>query len=196
MKEDVLEQIVDDYLQFKGYLTTHNVRFRPGTSDVGYSARHDSVHSDVDVLGYNPTLRGHEKVVVVSCKAWQTGFAADRMLAQLRGTAPNPKRERWKNLRELWVPKWSAAFRAEIERRTGCSRFTYYLAVTRVVGDVSAWERDPTIRENLGGNPFRFLTLEEMWSSVLRTVTLTPASSEMGRLAQLLKAAGLTPPAG
>jgi len=28
MKEDVLEQIVDDYLQFKGYFTTHNVRPR------------------------------------------------------------------------------------------------------------------------------------------------------------------------
>jgi len=27
MKEDVLEQIVDDYLQMQGYFTTHNVRF-------------------------------------------------------------------------------------------------------------------------------------------------------------------------
>jgi hypothetical protein len=38
MKEDVLEQIVDDYLQFKGYFTTHNVRFKP---DPG---RDDSAH--------------------------------------------------------------------------------------------------------------------------------------------------------
>jgi hypothetical protein len=30
---------------------------------------------------------------------------------------------------------------------------------------------------------------------VLRTVTTTPAASEMGRLAQLLEAAGLTAPA-
>lgn len=29
MKEHVLLQIVDDYLQFKGYFTTHDVRFRP-----------------------------------------------------------------------------------------------------------------------------------------------------------------------
>lgn len=27
MKEDVLEQVVDDYLKFKGYFTTHNVTF-------------------------------------------------------------------------------------------------------------------------------------------------------------------------
>ena len=32
MKEDILEQIVDDYLQFKGYFTTHNVRFKPDPS--------------------------------------------------------------------------------------------------------------------------------------------------------------------
>ena len=29
VKEDVLEQIVDDYLQFKGYFTVHNVRRVP-----------------------------------------------------------------------------------------------------------------------------------------------------------------------
>jgi hypothetical protein len=29
VKKDVLEQIVDDYLQLKGYFTTHNVRFGP-----------------------------------------------------------------------------------------------------------------------------------------------------------------------
>jgi hypothetical protein len=29
VKEDVLEQVVDDYLKFKGYFTTHNVAFRP-----------------------------------------------------------------------------------------------------------------------------------------------------------------------
>jgi len=29
MKEDVLEQIVDDYPQMQGYFTAHNVRFNP-----------------------------------------------------------------------------------------------------------------------------------------------------------------------
>ena len=51
MKEDVLEQIVDDYLQFKGYFTTHNVRFKPRRDHSGYVTREDSVHSDVDVVG-------------------------------------------------------------------------------------------------------------------------------------------------
>jgi hypothetical protein len=194
MKEDVLEQIVDDYLQLEGYFTTHNVRFRPGRDQDGYTAQYDSVSSDVDVVAYHPTRRGRHRVVVVSCKAWQTGFPADRILAQLRGAAPNPKRPRWLSFRELWNPKWAIAFIREIERRTGTNRFTYYLAVTHVRGDIAAWENDPTIRENLGGNPLAFLTLETMWSRVLATLTTTPAASEMGRLAQLLKAAGLTAP--
>ena len=194
MKEDVLEQIVDDYLQMQGYFTTHNVRFRPNAGDDGYDARLDSVASDVDVVGLHPMRDGHERVAVVSCKAYQTGFYADRFLAQLRGDAPNPKRPRWMSFRELWSQKWAAAFIREIERLTGSDEFTYYLAVTHVRGDPSAWENDPRIQENLGGNPLRFLPLAEMWERVVTTVTTTPASSEMGRLAQLLKAAGLTAP--
>jgi hypothetical protein len=38
----------------------------------------------------------------------------------------------------------------------------------------------PAIGECLGGNPFRFLTLEDMWGVVLRTVTTTPAASRDG----------------
>lgn len=139
--------------------------------------------------------KGYEKVVVVSCKAYQTGFYADRFLAQLRGEAPNPKRRaRWLSFRELWNPKWAAPFIREVETRTGSDRFTYYLAVTHLRGDPSAWETDPTIQRNLRGNPLKFLTLESMWARILTTVTTTPAASEVGRLAQLLKAAGLTAP--
>jgi len=83
-------------------------------------------------------------------------------------------------------------FRDKVEAITGEREFTYCLAVTRLRGDASAWAADPTIQACLGGNPFRFLTLEDMWQVVLSTVKLTPAASEMGRLAQLLKAAGLT----
>lgn len=194
MKEDVLEQIVDDFLQMKGYFTIHNVRFRPSIDHAGYQSRLDSVASDVDVVGIHPRRSGKDKVVVVSCKAWQTGFRADHILKQLKDEAPNPKRPRWLQFRELWDTKWSEAFNREIESRTGSKRFTYYLAVTRLVGDPIAWETNVRIRENLRGNPFKFLPLETMWAEVLDTVTATPAGSEIGRLAQLLKAAGLTAP--
>jgi hypothetical protein len=194
MKEDVLEQVVDDYLQFEGYFTTHNVRFKPSKDDPGFVSRLDSVPSDVDVVGYHPKRKGHDRVAVVSCKAWQVGFDAPAILARLNGTAKNPKRPRELQFRELWLPKWADAFIAEIEELTGQSEFTYYLAVTRLRGDGSDWASDPNIRRNLRGNPFQFLTLQTMWSKVLAQVTSTPASSEMGRLAQILKAAGLTAP--
>lgn len=197
MKEDVLEQIVDDYLQFKGYFTTHNVRFRPRPDHRDYVPDQDRVPSDVDVVGYHPGRTGVDRVVVVTCKAWQTGFNAGRKLGELRGEKRSPKRATWHHFRELWVPKWSEAFRDKIADLTGQSTFAYRIAVTRSrgEGDADAWAEDPTIKESLGDCSFGFLTLQEMmWATMLAELTTTPAASEMGRLAQLLKAAGLTAP--
>ena len=197
MKEDVLEQIVDDYLQFNGYFTTHNVRFKPDSARPDYVADQDRVPSDVDVVGYNPRVAGVDQVIVVSCKAWQDGFNPGRKLAELRGDRPSPKgRATWRHFRELWVPKWSDAFRQSITDLTGRDTFTYRIAVTRLVGEGSpdAWTTDPTILQNLPGCPVGFLTLEDMWKTMLDELTKTPAASEIGRLVQLLKAAGLTAP--
>jgi hypothetical protein len=194
VKEDVLEQVVDDYLNFRGYLTTHNVRFRPATSAPGYQAQQDSVHSDVDVVGYHPLKQGTDRVIVVSCKAWQGGFRADAKLAELRGEKKNPKRATWRLFRELWNPKWSTAFVDAIEALTGTRRFSYRIAVTRLVGNGDAWKDEPQIQKNLPGCTFGFLTLEEMWGTMLTELTTTPAPSEIGRLAQLLIAAELTAP--
>ena len=188
MKEDVLEQIVDDYLQFRGYFTRHNVRFRPQDDHDAFSKLHDSVASDVDVVAYNPRARGIERVMVVSCKAWQGGFNATAKLGELR----EEKKARRQHFRELWVPKWNEAFRETITALTGQRNFSYRIAVTRLSGDADAWRNDPTIKERLDGCSIGFLPLSEMWETMLRELKETPASSEMGRLAQLLKAAGLT----
>jgi hypothetical protein len=64
--------------------------------------------------------------------------------------------------------------------------------VTRLKGDAAAWDSDPTISANLSGCSVGFLTLQEMWGEMLERLTTTPAPSEIGRVAQLLKAAGLT----
>lgn len=194
MKEDVLEQVVDDYLKFNGYFTTHNVRFRPRTDHPDYVSTEDSVSSDIDVVGYHPGRGGLERVVVVNCKAWQAGFDATAKLAELRGEKKNPKRETWRHFRELWVPKWSEAFATAITGLTGERLFSYRIAVTRLRGDRDAWGDDPTICASLGARSFDFLTLEEMWATMLSELTTTPAASQIGRLAQLLKAAGLTAP--
>lgn len=192
MKEDVLEQIVDDYLQAQGYFTRHNLKFRPHSSEAGYLARDHSVHSDIDVIGINPLRSGPDRVRVVSCKAWQAGFAATLLLKRLRGEAPDAKRATWRHMRELWDPMWADAFRRKVEEVTGCSEFHYSFAVTLLKGDPEPWAKDPVIQSNLGGNPFSFLTLEDMWRSMLGGITKTPEGSDIGRLVQLLKAARLT----
>ena len=197
MKEDVLEQIVDDYLQAQGYFTRHNIKFRPEPSESGYVSREHSVHSDIDVIGVNPLLDGPDRVRVVSCKAWQAGFGATLLLKRLRGEAPDGKRATWRHMRELWDPLWAQAFRRKVAAVTGSERFHYSFAVTVIKGDPGLWQDEKRIRDNLDGNPFSFLTLEEMWRSMLEGITRTPEGSDIGRLVQLLKAAGLTsvPPA-
>ncbi len=54
MKEDVLEQIVDDYLKFQGYFTIHNVGFKPRADHEDFVKSDDVVPSDVDVGGLSP----------------------------------------------------------------------------------------------------------------------------------------------
>ena len=76
----MLEQIVDDYLNFQGYFTIHNVPFHPDKLRSDYESREDSVPSDIDVVGFNPKKSGVERVLVVTCKSWQGGFHAERLL--------------------------------------------------------------------------------------------------------------------
>jgi hypothetical protein len=192
MKEDVLEQIVDDYLKFRSYFTMHNIGFKPSRDHPEYVSQQDSVASDVDVIALNPRRRGRDRVIVVSCKSWQSGFDADLNLARLRGEKRDTKRATWRRFRELWVPKWSEAFLTTVDDLTGVRRFSYRIAVTRLENATTSWDEDPTIAANLPGCSIEFLTLQEMWTTMLAELTTRPAASEMGRLVQLLKAAGLT----
>ena len=86
---------------------------------------------------------------------------------------------------------------AYFENETGERDFTYSLAVTKLTGPYDAeaakklWREDPTIARSLAGCEFSFLTMRGMWDELQETLTTTPAPSEIGRLAQLLKAAGV-----
>src|ERR1700735_1431467 len=77
MKEDVLEQMVDDYLQLQGYFTPQKGRFNP-PKDQDYVTRDESVPSDIDVVGLHPLRTGADRVIVVSCESWQSGLDAAR----------------------------------------------------------------------------------------------------------------------
>ena len=190
MKEDILEQLVDDYLLAKGYFTRHNVKFKPRSDHPDFVTQDDSNHSDIDVLGYHPLRQGPEKVIAVSCKSWQGGFNVD---AGLRDIASNRKRSgrvAWKFFRELVRPKWAEAFRAAIEQETGSSEFTYVTAVTVLKGDASLWENEPSFRAAMNQNPIRIWTLSEMLDELYPILGTTLASSQLGRTLQLIKACG------
>jgi hypothetical protein len=62
MKEDILEQLVDDYLKFNGFFTAHNVKFQPAATDPEYVKKDDCVASDVDVIGLHPKREGIDRV--------------------------------------------------------------------------------------------------------------------------------------
>jgi hypothetical protein len=193
MKEDILEQLVDDYLKFNGFFTVHNVKFQPAATDPDYIKRDDCVASDVDVIGFHPMREGACRVWVVSCKSWQAGFDPKEKIAAIDGNKIVSGRQAWRAFRELVKKKWADGLIAEIEKLTGSSQFTYVTAVTKLRGDPSVWQEHQPFRANLRGNPIKILTLQEMLSDLYNKTKTTVASSEVGRLLQVIKASGWKP---
>lgn len=192
MKEDILEQLAEDYLRHLGYFTLNNVKYRPLDSDPDATKKDDCVHSDIDILAVHPKKRGAHRVIAVSCKSWMMGFSPNSIIDAIDNHKKLSGREAWKGFRELAVPKWSRAFRTKIKELTGQSQFTYWTLVARLKGDAAVWEQHKAFRKQLGGNPIRLVTLEEVVTIVLESATTTPAPSELGRMLQLIAAAGLT----
>lgn len=190
-KEDILEQLVEEFLLHKGYFVRHNVKFLPRRDHPDFISNQDSNHSDIDVIGYHPTLSGPERVWAVSCKSWQGGFGPEAELRNIREKRVVRGREAWKSFRELVVPKWSEAFIAAVEAATGQKEFTYVLAVTKVVGDKSVWESNSVFSSALCGNPIRVVELRDMLSTIYPALGTTLAGTEVGRMLQLFKATGI-----
>ncbi|HET8923441.1 MAG TPA: hypothetical protein VFN26_10655 [Candidatus Acidoferrum sp.] len=193
MKEDILEQIVDDYLNFCGFFTVHNVRFQPAKNSPDFLQKADAVASDIDVVGFHPMRQGPDGVWVVSCKSWQAGFDPKKRIELIEKNKRISGRLAWQSFRELAKKKWADGLIAEIQRLTGSEKFTYITAVTRLRGDESVWREYPPFQANLRGNPIRILTLQEMLSELYRKTSTAVASSEVGRLLQVIKASGWKP---
>jgi hypothetical protein len=85
VREDILEQLVDDYLQLRGYFTRHDLKYRPRSDNPRFEKLQDSNHSGLDVPGYNPFLSGKDRVIAVSCKSWQSGFDVRAKLDEISG---------------------------------------------------------------------------------------------------------------
>ena len=190
-KEDILEQVVEEYLLHKGYFVQHNLKFLPRKDHPDFIGNEDSNHSDIDVIGYHPRKSREKKILVVSCKSWQGGFNPTSELDAIVNGKVRRGRPAWKAFRELTQPKWSEAFVGAVKCASGEDRFTYVTAVTRLVGDKSVWEDYGPFRKALGGNPISILTFGEMIREIRRGLTNTLAATEVGRLLQLFSAAGV-----
>ena len=196
-KEDILEQLVGEYLLHKGYFIRNNIKFVPRKDHPEFVSNKDSNHSDIDILAYHPKIQGPRKVLAVSCKSWQIGFNVSSKLDGIRNNKIANGRDAWKSFRELTVPKWSEAFVKAVEENTGLSKFTYVLAVTRVVGDPAIWQEHQPFRDALNGNPIEILTFSKMFSEVVQELNRenkkTLAATDIGRMAQLIAASGYKP---
>ncbi len=190
-KEDILEQIVEEYLVHKGYFVQHNLKFLPRKDHPDYIKNKDSNHSDIDVIGYHPKLEGDRKVLVVSCKSWQSGFNPASEIDAIENDKVRRGRKAWQAFRELTVPKWSEAFIKAVYDATGTDRFTYVLAVAKVAGDKAVWENHEPFRNALGSNPVSILTFREMIFDIQGQLTTTLAATEVGRMLQMFQAAGI-----
>ena len=188
-KEDVLEQIVEEYLVHKGYFVQHNVKFLPPKDHPDFVLNQDSNHSDIDVLGYHPTLQGDRKVVAVSCKSWQSGFNAAAEIRAIEGDKVLRGRRVRLAFRELTMPKWSMGFVNAVRNATGTDRFTHVTAVAKLVGEKATWEHYQPFHDALRGNPVTILTFREMVVEIKAALTTTLAATEVGRMLQMFIAA-------
>lgn len=190
-KEDILEQVVEEYLTHKGYFVRHNIKFLPDKTHRDYVRNQDSNHSDIDVLAIHPRKMGSEKVWAVSCKSWQSGFNAKRKLFQIENEKKDSGRAAWKRFRELANDKWAEAFVRKVREETGHEEFTYVLAVSHVVGDRALWENHAPFRRRIRNNPIKIVTFHEMVLEIGSQLTRTLAATEIGRMLQMFKGSNL-----
>jgi len=188
-KEDILEQIAEEYYASNGFFVRHNVKFKPRTDHPDFVVNQDSNHSDIDVLALDPRKQGPEAVVAVSCKSWQAGFNPKQEIEAILANKIVAGRERWRFFRELCRPKWSEAFVAKVEDMTGRKEFTHVTAVARIRGDRADWENHQPFRQAMQGNPVKLITFREMLKDIEESLTMTVASTEVGRMIQMFRAA-------
>ena len=206
MKEDILEQLVDDYFLRKlSTFTKHNIKFKPDMKDISHLDKKTksrySVSSDIDVIAIHLDQYREKRVSVVSCKSWQSGFDIDFFYEHLIDKDKRNVRvganEAWKKFRELVEEKWAKAFRDTIYKETKSYDFTYYIAVTkfRQQNKIEDFKNCKLFLNNLSDNgkhnvKINFLTLEEILNEIYgEHSSTTLEATEIGRFIQLIKAA-------
>jgi len=209
MKEDILEQLIEDYyVSREGWFVKHNVKFRPDKNHKDYDSKQDSVHSDIDILALNRLEKGVDMVHVITCKSWQNGFGVKHWKDRLESEATyndfnsgkRQKREGWKYFRELVSDKWMDSFLDILNTETGQKDFTYVIAVTKLKSKDNKkelFENSEIIKNRFlaKGSKVKIVILtletiiEEINERIKNKITITPESTSIGRVLQLLYAA-------
>lgn len=205
MKEDILEQAVDDWLLSKpGTFTKHNIKFKPAKDDPEFKKGSDAVNSDIDVLAIHTNRKGVLRVSVVSCKSWQNGFSPEFWYNKLK-TNKYIKvggREAWKTFREISNRKWGRALATKILDETGSKNFTFFFVVTKLNGkklceSIRKFESDKEFIKNLKYDSkskvrIKIVSFKEIFDEHFKSRKLkTLEATELGRLIQILKASGV-----
>ena len=193
-KEDILEQIVEEYLISKGYFVRHNLKFLPTKGHRDYIAREDVNHSDIDVLGFHPTKKGPDRIWAVSCKSWQSGFNAESWLTNIQQKKTVNGRPAWKHFRELCSEKWTEGFIKAVHNATGSNQFTHVVAVAKLTGASDArekWEQHLPFKKAIRDNKLKVISFVEMVREMEQGLSRTLAGSEVGRLLQMFAVAGI-----
>ena len=210
MKEDILEQLIEDWLISKtGMFVKHNIKFRPNANHKDYNSKLDSVHSDIDILAISLITKNKIEAITVTCKSWQTGFNPKSWTADLEKkpkynekTMKHIPREKWKHFRELASDKWTQSFIQKIFIETGQRNLTYYIAVTKLNGkyeDKLSLENSEIIKKRFkkfkSSITIKLITIEEIVNEYFQRIeskeTTSLESTDVGRFLQLINAAGL-----
>lgn len=126
--------------------------------------------------------------MAISCKSWQGGFSPEREIENIRKNKKVSGKDSRLRYRELAIKKWAIAFQRKIKELTGKSAFTYAIVATALNGDKSAWIENNNFKEILTPH-LKVIALNDIFDYLNSNMSTTPASSEVGRLIQVLKSA-------
>ncbi|MFB5652889.1 hypothetical protein ACE5IS_19810 [Leptospira wolffii] len=212
MKEDILEQIAEDYfISIQGNFTKHNLKFRPREGSLGHNRKYDSVHSDIDLIVIN--TKEKNSITVVSCKSWQEGFNANLASQEIEKAIEGQpekvtgKRDYWCYFRELCINRWTDSFVSTLRRELSISeknRFTLnYIILCTKLTPKSVLSKDALSKSRILKEYFRkfqveinleIVTIDKYIRKLVAKIENSPTnaveSTHLSRTLQLLMASG------
>lgn len=213
MKEDILEQVAEDFYSKKvGCFTKHNIKFRPSKKEQTYVAKYDSVHSDIDLIIIDTNEKN--KIITVSCKSWQGGFNIlkfKNILEKALNKQPNKtigKRDDWCTFRELCIPRWTNSFLKILRNElnvvgTQEIELEYVILCTKItrgsLKDKSDFENSEAIKKYFKRKKvnmkLKVITIDETIAEILKIMNEkdTPyvENTHLSRTLQLMIASGM-----